>query len=65
MNPFASAFATKGNSGRLNMWSFELEQVPVGKLVAKSLLDEQKCRRAESLTPSTKQSLRYVISPGE
>jgi uncharacterized protein YjbI with pentapeptide repeats len=65
MNPFASAFATKGNSGRLNMWSSELEQVPVGKLVAKSLLDEQKCRRTESLTASTKQSLRYVISPGE
>jgi uncharacterized protein YjbI with pentapeptide repeats len=65
MDPFASAFATKGNMGRLNMWVSELEKVPVGRLVATSLLDEQKCRGAKALTEHTKLLLRYVINPGE
>jgi hypothetical protein len=53
--------------GRLNMWSYELEQVPVGRIFAKSLLDadEQQCRNAKDLTEKTRELLRYVISPGE
>jgi hypothetical protein len=65
MDPFASAYATKGNRGALNMWASELEKVPVGRLVATSLLDEQKCRSAKTLTDHTKLLLRYVINPGE
>jgi len=67
INSFASGVATKGNMGRLNMWVSELEQIPVGRLFAKSLLeaDEQQCRNAKSLTEKTRELLRYVINPGE
>jgi|KBSSwiStaDraftv2_1062776.scaffolds.fasta_scaffold54535_2 uncharacterized protein YjbI with pentapeptide repeats len=67
INSFARGVATKGNRGRLNMWSYELEQVPVGRMFAKSLLeaDEQQCRNAKDLTEKTRELLRYVISPGE
>jgi hypothetical protein len=38
INSFASGVATKGNMGRLNMWFYELKEVPVGKTFAESLL---------------------------
>jgi uncharacterized protein YjbI with pentapeptide repeats len=67
INSFASGVATKGNMGRLNMWSHELEQVPVGRIFAKSLLDadEQQCPGAKKLTEKTRELLRYVINPAE
>jgi uncharacterized protein YjbI with pentapeptide repeats len=67
INSFASGVATKGNMGRLNMWFYELKEVPVGKMFAESLLKagEEECPYAKKLTESTREQLQHVINPGE
>jgi len=55
------------STGILGRWPRELNDIPVGKLFAKSLLaaDDERCPNAKSLSPNTRVLLRYVISPGE
>jgi uncharacterized protein YjbI with pentapeptide repeats len=71
LNQFAMAFATGTTVTAVttgatkkprSRWAFELRQIPVGKMFAKSILemDEAQCPNVTSLTEPAKQLLRYV-----